>query len=556
MRKLSHLLLTGLLALPLTSVAQYVGKVDKGKLQKPVLRATAVYEYIGSLVKPTAARLVPVVVWDGSSYQPGGLYLAQPEPLTVAPGTQYLLQKSGMPHGYFNVASAAKLNNAWIAMGRYAAPPPQAAPPKLIASKHLPVITGGSGKGKAGADEAATRPTLKNKTAGPPNTTAQPTSGEPTLHRRDQDSTQGSDSTDQPSLHRRDQATTQDSKGASSPDTTDQPTLHRRDSAGANAGNDSNNNAPAPDPDRPRLTPDTPTQAPLPSPNVSSPARSSADTDRPTLHKRSENAATPSAAEYDRPHLRYGVNGDTEKPVLPTELKTMPTAGIAGSSPAADVHQVVAISDAAEDESHPYQHTFASPTDQRTAEQAMQALARQALAGTGRATFGPAAKQNAKLEKSADVGFGPQAHRGTRSARSRQAASTMASDQLANTQFHAFELSYGGGATYVYSAQIGKPGPDRRYVTVIAQPDFYGKLKAVFTQTTSAPMLGQTPALHLIDAVDTDGDHRAELLFDEQTTDSSLNPSGQPAQARRFAIYRVLGGTAQQVYATTPGAIQ
>ncbi len=63
--------------------AQYPGRVDpnKGAGAAPVLRATAVLEYTGDLTRPTAARLVPVAVWDGERYQPGGLYMAQPVPI-------------------------------------------------------------------------------------------------------------------------------------------------------------------------------------------------------------------------------------------------------------------------------------------------------------------------------------------------------------------------------------------------------------------------------------------------------------------------------------------
>ncbi|HEU4982263.1 MAG TPA: hypothetical protein VFT88_06235, partial [Acidobacteriaceae bacterium] len=53
--------------------AQYVGHVDTSKSKGPTLRATAVLEYTGDLEKPTASRLVPIAVWDGERYQPGGL---------------------------------------------------------------------------------------------------------------------------------------------------------------------------------------------------------------------------------------------------------------------------------------------------------------------------------------------------------------------------------------------------------------------------------------------------------------------------------------------------
>jgi hypothetical protein len=73
----------------------------------------------------------------------------------------------------------------------------------------------------------------------------------------------------------------------------------------------------------------------------------------------------------------------------------------------------------------------------------------------------------------------------------------------------------------------------------------------LFAQTTRGDMLDQTPALHLIDAVDVKGDHRAELLFDELTSDGNAAP-----RDRQFALYSVVNGQADEVFATKPGVAQ
>ncbi len=100
--------------------AQYVGRVDTNQdTNAPTLRATAVLEYTGDLTKPTASRLVPIAVWDGERYQPGGLYLAQPVPLTVESGTQYVLQVAGTPKGLFDVKAASDVGGSWIAIGNF-----------------------------------------------------------------------------------------------------------------------------------------------------------------------------------------------------------------------------------------------------------------------------------------------------------------------------------------------------------------------------------------------------------------------------------------------------
>ncbi len=528
----SRFRLSALLLLPaLAAPGQYVGKVGQDAAKKQVLRATAVYEYTGDMTKPNASRLVPVVVWDGERYQPGGLYLAQPEPLAVAAGTQYVLEQSGVPAGLFNLGAAARLNGGWVGLGRFAPSAPPPAPKKLLASKDLPVLTGGSGRARKTSDSSS------DDGSGP------------VLHRKpgsETDATPASDTSAKPGP----------GTGSAQLDP-DRPTLHRRDTdSGSSSGNaggsssGSSGNSSAPDPDRPTLhRSGTDTAAAAPDP------------DRPTLHRHTDGSggASVAAPDPDRPHLRYGGGDDANGRVLPlerTELKEAPAGGV-------PIGQVVAISDTATDEPHPFAYAWPSPGAQAQAQAAMHALALHALASAAQASFGPAAKNDAALRKAAaqadaqantqsgaGSGFGPaaRAHRSAHAPAKTQAPG--APDPLADPEFHAFELSYGGGATYVYSAHTAVEGPTRRYVTVIAQPDFQGRPQAVFTQTTRGDTLAETPALRLIDAVDANGDHRAELLFTEQ-----VQP-GPSSAGRQFALYSVAGGTATQVYSSSPAAQQ
>lgn len=505
--------------------AQYVGKVAGNK--QPVLRAVAVYQYTGSLLKPNASRLVPVAVWDGEHYQPGGLYLARPEPLAVAPGTQYVLLQSGMPQGLFDVGSAAQANGAWVGLGRTKAEVVAPAP-KLKASWQLPVLTGGSGKGQAGGDsskkpdEADNGPVLHRKTeSGSGNSpSGNSTDNGPTLHRRD---TGGSNSGD---------------AGDSSSDP-DRPTLHRKDTAETST-------APAPDPDRPTLhRKDAETTASGPP-----------DPDRPTLHRHADpGATTAETPDPDRPHLRYGAVADDARaqPVMLTDKSLAASPSTPGKDASAvgsvALGQAVAISDTRADEPRSWIHHWASPQEESTARAAMHALALGALAGAVQNSFGPAAAGgDAALRRAArpsQGSFGPGAHRSSGAGHRSPASVTSAPDPLLDPEFSAWELSYGGSTTYVYSAHTAlgtRPDPIQRYVTVIAVTDFAGKPQLVFSQTTRSDTLSQTPILHLIDAVDTNGDGRAELLFNEQTT--------ADAASRAFAIYSVAGGKVVPVYST------
>ncbi|RRA48097.1 hypothetical protein [Acidipila sp. EB88] len=258
------------------------------------------------------------------------------------------------------------------------------------------------------------------------------------------------------------------------------------------------------------------------------------------------------------------------------------------------VAQVVAVSDVTTDEPHPFRFAWPSAGAQADAEASMHALALRALATAARATFGPAAKTDQALQQAAQAAEAASAARAkataaqggpgaaaagvaagaapgaasTGTARTRAAAKARAAkavaavaDPLRDEQFSAFELSYGAGATFVYTAHTDASGADRRYVVVIAQPDFYGRPHAVFTQTTRGDMLGQTPALRLVDAVDADGDHRAELLFDALGNEGAGSGSAVERTAattaasgteRQFALYRVLAGRATLLYASNP----
>ena len=72
-----------LVALAIPAGAQYPGHMETNKKAAPPVRAVAVLEWTGAPGKPSASRIIPISVFDGEQYQPGGLYLARPEPLAL-----------------------------------------------------------------------------------------------------------------------------------------------------------------------------------------------------------------------------------------------------------------------------------------------------------------------------------------------------------------------------------------------------------------------------------------------------------------------------------------
>jgi hypothetical protein len=437
--------------------AQYVGRVDANQDSKqPTLRATAVLEYTGDLTKPNASRLIPIAVWDGERYQPGGLYMAQPVPLTVESGTQYVLQVAGTPKGLFDVKGAADMGGSWVGVGSYQKPtPPNYA--KLRRSPHLPRIE----------DD---KPHF--------------------AHVPVADTNPGSGNT---------KSTTQNNSHGSAPDVDpERPTLHQRTDSGSTPGSSSGTTS------------------------ASAPA-SNADPDRPTLHHHSASPSSGSNGERetatetvdpDRPRLGYG---------RPAELESLdaPAAEIAKlAKTPADLEQIAAVSDAANRPQHSYVYSWSDPDEEKKTQAALEAVAQNLLAKSAPAAAKPTPKP-----------------RTGRTAAHRK-PSKPGLPALTDEQLKAYELSYGGGATLVFSATTGQ-GDAARYITLIAQPDFNGTPLVLFKQVTTERDLNVIPRMKLIDAIDTDADNRAELIFALETN-----------TGRQYAIYRVANNTVEQVFTT------
>ncbi|MGA9584597.1 MAG: hypothetical protein WBQ95_04670 [Terracidiphilus sp.] len=312
----------------------------------------------------------------------------------------------------------------------------------------------------------------------------------------------------------------------------DKPVLHRKHGSDSGNGSDSGSSGqsgPAPDPDRPTLhkksgsdsstastTPASGPDQPGSQKSDSTPAPASAgnsDPDRPVLHKSTQASADSSDGEHlgstdpDRPRLLRGKPTGNGPDVLPS-LMGLP----------ADMQQAVAISDAKSHPEHPWSYTWANPEDEGKMKEAMEVIARQALglkappAATPRHT---STKPHAKPTP------------------------PPAPPPLVDERFRVFELAYGSGATMVLSARTDAPLAERKYVTLIAQPDLYGNPLVLLKNVTDASRLDDIPRMRLVDAVDALADNRGELLFELRGTTQ-----------RQFALYRVLRGTAEKIFVT------
>jgi hypothetical protein len=480
-----------------------------------VTRSVAVWEWTGDLAKPVAARLIPVSLFIEGAFQDGGTYYARPVPLALVDGNIYELDKAGLPQGTITLDFARHLqtgaagtedtaNIGWFGYGTYATMPIPRKTPALHASANPPGIV-------------------------------------------------GSKDDDRPTFVRRN---TDDSKTAGTPDSDETKASSKKSAPAASV-------TPVPaddDPDRPHFSKPPATTAPTTTDPSATPTTAPAktddsgktttttkdpgdDSDRPTLRHRD-----PKQAEADRKARSRGsvtavgsLNDDPDRP----NMRRGKTAGIGGdpapqlSGMPKDLHQIVAVSDPATREPHPFAREWTTPTERADVITKLEAVAQTQLADYAR-TNGAAPPPSTPVKPKAGTAT-PRSHRVSPAPKAPEAA------PLSGEDLTGYTLSYGGLPTFVYTATSttatatsGVSNPER-YVTLVAQQLPSGELQLAFASVTDAAHLDRTPWFRLVDAVDPDASHRASLLFELRGHSS-----------RQFALYRVVSAKADQIFATSP----
>jgi hypothetical protein len=486
-------LLTGLaLSAAPGAVAQYPGQIKQGQ-QNQTMRAIAVMEWSGEEEKPKASRLVPVVLYDGEHLEDAGIYMARPAPLALSTETEYELKNNGKTTGLFVVSTAGQEQGAWVGFGAWK-PLPK---PKAPAAAKID-----SSKDDWGNDK----------------------DDKPVLHRKKHDDSGKASG---------------DDSGPDAPSDPDRPTLHKKTSSDDSDKSGSSTDSASSDPDRPTLHKKTSDQKTA---TEDSPSAGSApvDPDRPTLKKKSDKPQQ-SAQTVDEGHVESVQRlSDPDRPKLsrgkPAEQggKVLPT--LTGMPPDSNLHQAVAVSDAKNRPEHLWSYTWANPEDESKMKAAMEDIAREALG------------LNKLVQTTAPEG--PKARvtntRTTPAPRKKTTAEPAVPTPapLQDEQFRVFELAYSSGATMVLTARTDGEGAKQKFITLICQPNIYGKVTVLFKNVTDAAHLDETPRMRLVDAVDVMADNRGELLFELRG-----------ATQRQFALYRVLRGQATRLFSTGPSSI-
>jgi hypothetical protein len=471
-RVLGGLAVSALVAAPLSAQTHKVAKPQN------VVRAVGVYEWTGDMAKPAASRLIPVSLFIDDKLQDAAVYLARPVPFALLTGNVYELQKAGVVVGTLDLAFARHLiapetatttyDDGWFGYGKFFPP----APPKksnLKPSKTLAKINGID-------DQYDDEPHFSSRSAVP-----------------------GSGGSASPAA-----GTTTASTGTPADDP-DRPTLHRSPSSGSGqTASTGSGSTPADDPDR------------------------------PTLRRRPSNDMKP-AADQTGP-VDVALNDDPNRPLLhrgkPTSSMTdTDIPKLSGLPGDADLHQMVAVSDAANRPPHDFSRPWDDEDEHKAILSKMQDAARAQLIAYEAAN----AVKPAKPAPAKSASTTSRTHHTAKPAPS----APPPPEPLLDEQLTGYTLSYGGAATFVYHAHTDGLGPMLRFVTLVAQINMQGEPEIALKNVTDAAHLDRTPRMRLVDAVDAEASNRASLLFELRAQNS-----------RQFALYRVIGGQATQIYVT------
>jgi hypothetical protein len=260
---------------------------------------------------------------------------------------------------------------------------------------------------------------------------------------------------------------------------------------------------------------------------------SSDDPDRPTLkrHTTEDAKKANSGANGDSVTGIGSLNDDPSRPNLhrgkPTSAMTEVDLPKLTGLPS-NLHQMAAVSDAANRDPHPFTLEWDDEAQHQAILQKMQAMARAQLAAYGSTPATATPTPAPAVKKTAPA-----------TTRSRRSAPAAPPQPLLDEELKAYTLSYGGAATYVYSANTGGTGAALRYVTIVAQADGLGDIKPAIQSVTDAAHLYRTPKMQFVDVVDAEASNRASLLFELRSQNS-----------RQFALYRVIASHPEQIFLT------
>ena len=579
------------------------GQMHKVATPEKVTRAVGVYEYVGDLLHPKAARLIPVSLFIGGHFEDAGIYLARPIPFALDGGLRYELQRSGVRQDYLDViasrnfgssaaAATTPFDDGWFGYGRVSPP----AAPKVArlrpncGNAHVvqeaDTAKKDDGKphfGSKPADDDAKPQTRASRTAAP-DPCRDDESDRPERVALTDERDKNAPDPERPTLHRSPETTANNTGSAGKPD----KKAPKPPPAVITA-----NGGPADDPDRPTIrhrTTDENDPNALPPDPIDLAGRERAQPSRPSQADDATAAPRPPAAASSgndtvadnatissgdtvtgRPVLRRGRVSAPAPPPAATPTAAAKTVALPVSSPAASpssiaqpLDAIVAVSDAKDHPAHDFSYHFSSNAERAAALDTLQGMARAVLANPALATdalegaakaAAVTPKPAASAPKSSAAAARPAAS--THAAATHTAASGVHATHTAATRQHARPVAIPAAAAALTDEQMNAYqlyfSAPLTYVYSARMPATATTPERFVTVVATTDAEGKLqPAMRTVtDAAHLDRTPRYRLI-DAVDADGSNRASLlmelRSQHTRQFALYRMLGNKPDQVF--------
>ncbi len=504
-------------------------------------RALAVLQWKPDSQGRAVARLLPVAIFDQGKFHDATIYRATPRPMALDPGVVYEAHLRGEPIGFFTIETANQQKEHWAAVGAWKSTAPRFDPGSPRSqSAHVR----GSETSAAGGDDAQDdRDQQKRSTTVFDEQGREVPAGQA-----------GAPGSNAPS------------KKGKYPDPIDRrprvakPGEGLPPSSRTGGAQTATTSDPDSDPDRPKLKKnpngpeqtksDTPDTSPDPQPSGSTSQNTGStdaadDSGRPKLHRRgSSSDSTPSPAQSqskaddtdpDRPVLKRGgtqTHGgrSQESSASAVPMRVKEGGGRRLGDTEDKSYDVIGISDAEQSvDSHSFSLRM-SADERENNLQRITALARKEVEAFRTARYGAARSQNARA-------ISPR-----RGARPRVPVRMPASRwSFSDERLAAFDLFTNNTPQLIYSATVepealASKSPET-FVTLVVTIDFDGNLQKLYSSVTDSTRLDATPRLELVDAVDSEGGGRGDLLFRRNFGTES-----------DFVLFRVAGSSLEELF--------
>lgn len=465
-------------------------------------RAVAVVRWQTNAQGKSVARLLPVVILEDGKYYDASLYRATPRPMALDAGVVYEAQDQGEVLGYFTVSNAARnvSTKQWYGLGEWQSAT-RTIEPELRERPQTAEVVKEKDKGTSPIFTAPVDDRdIKKKTTVYDEEGKEIPEGQ--VPKDDEKAT--------PSLKRK-QGDIDRSPQVAPPD--------KKKEAGDVPKN------PDDDPERPKLKRGAAKAANAPAGSVSN---------RPIV----KSGTTSKDEDPNRPILRRGPGqqktgtGESDPSAgapVPARIQArgdVQSASVkAPSGFATRSFEAVAVSDA-EDTGEKLGYRFRWTDSEREELAAkMRTLARaeaeKFLKGSGRSALAASATPASKPA------------RGT-PARAQTVAPVL---ELIDRQMAGLDIDANNSAELVYAGSAPLDGGKTLFVTIVARTDVDGNPRKLYAVATANDRLDVSPRLEFVDAVDADGDGRAELLF--------RRVSGHGAE---YVLYRVGPDTLTELF--------